>query len=110
VTDEIEILEDRNGGLLFPIRCRGCGRVMGWGTAPLPGIRLFCSAPCAIEGQPIGDNERRNDLIRQAVASGWTATKAGNYFGLSRQRVNQFLETPSEQAARKERERLKKAG
>ena len=78
---DINVIEDRYGQLLFPIRCRGCGRRMGWGTSEFPGIRLYCSEPCAIEAQPIGENERRNDLIRHAVAAGWTATKTAEYFG-----------------------------
>jgi hypothetical protein len=91
---DTDFIEDRAGQALFPVRCRGCGQGMGWGTALQPGISLFCSPVCGYDG-PLGyverRNERRNDHIRNAVASGWTATKAAMHFGISRQRVNQML-------------------
>ena len=74
---------------LVAVRCRGCGGVMGWGTGQ-PLVRVFCSPACAFEG-PLGDNEERNDCIREAVAAGWTTTKAATTWGLTRQRVNQVL-------------------
>jgi hypothetical protein len=91
---DIDVFEDREGQLLFPVRCRGCGQSMGWGTSPLPGISLYCSTACGYDG-PLGvnerRNERRNDHIRNAQRLGWTATKAATHFGISRQRVNQML-------------------
>lgn len=74
---------------LVGVRCRGCGRLMGWGTGQ-PLVRLFCSPECAFDG-PLGDNEERNDCIREAVVAGWTTTKAAASWGLTRQRVNQVL-------------------
>jgi len=74
---------------LVPVRCRGCGRQFGLGTGP-PGVRVYCSLECAYAG-PLGENERRNHLIRSLVACGWTTAKVADRFGISRQRVNQML-------------------
>jgi hypothetical protein len=94
-TTDIAIFEDREGQVLFPVRCRGCGQAMGWGSYKDPGISLYCSSACAWEG-PLGiterRNERRNDHIRNAHRCyGWTPTKVAMHFGISRQRVNQLL-------------------
>lgn len=74
---------------LEPIRCRGCHQAFAWGTGA-PGVRVYCSGRCAYNG-PMGENEERNHLLRHVVAAGWTAAKTANWFGLSRQRVNQML-------------------
>lgn len=88
-----DISEDAFGQVLFPIRCRSCGTLTGWGTEPRPGIRFYCLSPeCRLPNQTLlGENERRNDLIRAAVAAGWTAHKTAEYFSLTRQRVSQML-------------------
>lgn len=88
-----DLINDDQGQTLFPFHCRGCGQVMGWGTGPL-GVRVYCSASCAGDG-PLGENEERNDLIRNVVAAGWTTAKTGEVFGISRQRVNQMLYRPT---------------
>lgn len=88
-TAAADLLADDRGQTITPFHCRGCGQFMGWSTGPL-GVRVVCSPECGYDG-PLGENEERNDLIRNAVAAGWTTAKTAEFFGISRQRVNQML-------------------
>lgn len=88
MTERIIVFKDSNEALV-PIRCRGNGEQMGWGTGK-PLVRVYCSPECAFDG-PLDEHEERNDCIREAVAAGWTTGRAAVNWNLTRQRVNQVL-------------------
>ena len=73
------------------LRCRGCGRLIGYTTRPQP-VPAQCTDPFCVIDPPVGPNEERDSLITHLVdVEGLTPEAVGEVFGLTRQRVSQVL-------------------